>query len=274
MPMPAPMGDESRSDFMARCMGNDTMMSDFPEQDQRAAVCMRQWNGEKSVSAEVRYANYKLEIKSLNEMEFEGYASTFGNVDLVNDIVMSGAFKDTLAEYRKVDRWPRMYLYHKPDQIPGKWLWMQEDSRGLAVKGRLLPTTLGKDTHILMINSEIDAMSIGYKTMSYDYDQQGNRLLKQVHLPEVSLATQAVVANPLARIEAAKIRELEHELRDELGLSQLKAKKAISLFRSHLNFDAGIRDVDPTRDVEVDEAAALDVAKRLYQSMGLEALRR
>lgn len=43
-PMPMPMTDESRQDFMSRCMGDDMMMSDYPETDQRAAVCMRQWS--------------------------------------------------------------------------------------------------------------------------------------------------------------------------------------------------------------------------------------
>ena len=48
MPLPKPRDGESRSDFISRCMGNPTALEDFPEEDQRAAVCIRLWN-DKSV---------------------------------------------------------------------------------------------------------------------------------------------------------------------------------------------------------------------------------
>ena len=43
MPLPKPNPGESQDDFVSRCMGNDTMNEEFPEQDQRAAVCMSQF---------------------------------------------------------------------------------------------------------------------------------------------------------------------------------------------------------------------------------------
>ncbi len=39
MPIPNPKSGESEDDFISRCMGNSTMVKDFPEQDQRSAVC-------------------------------------------------------------------------------------------------------------------------------------------------------------------------------------------------------------------------------------------
>lgn len=44
MPMPKPRKNEKKDDFISRCMGNDTMVKDYPEEDQRAAVCYLQWN--------------------------------------------------------------------------------------------------------------------------------------------------------------------------------------------------------------------------------------
>lgn len=38
MPLPFPHSEEAHEKFMARCMGMDTMMSEYPEQAQRAAV--------------------------------------------------------------------------------------------------------------------------------------------------------------------------------------------------------------------------------------------
>jgi hypothetical protein len=42
MPIPHPRAGEESKDFMARCMGNEVMVREFPEADQRAAVCHRQ----------------------------------------------------------------------------------------------------------------------------------------------------------------------------------------------------------------------------------------
>ena len=42
MPIPKPRQGESTDDFMGRCMGNDTMLAEYPDQSQRAAVCMTQ----------------------------------------------------------------------------------------------------------------------------------------------------------------------------------------------------------------------------------------
>jgi signal peptide peptidase SppA len=44
MPMPTPGPTEDKNTFISRCMGDDTMNRDFPDQDQRAAVCNRQWD--------------------------------------------------------------------------------------------------------------------------------------------------------------------------------------------------------------------------------------
>jgi predicted nucleotidyltransferase len=43
MPIPTPSGGEEQSAFISRCMGNDVMNSEFPDQKQRSAVCYSQW---------------------------------------------------------------------------------------------------------------------------------------------------------------------------------------------------------------------------------------
>ena len=43
MPLPTPKQGEERSAFVSRCMGDDTARREFPEQEQRAAVCYAQW---------------------------------------------------------------------------------------------------------------------------------------------------------------------------------------------------------------------------------------
>lgn len=43
MPIPTPRRGEDEDTFMSRCMSSDTMNEDYPDQEQRAAVCFRQW---------------------------------------------------------------------------------------------------------------------------------------------------------------------------------------------------------------------------------------
>jgi hypothetical protein len=46
MPLPSPNTGETQDDFMARCMGNDAVTTEYPDQDQRTAICLRQFVGE------------------------------------------------------------------------------------------------------------------------------------------------------------------------------------------------------------------------------------
>ena len=43
MPLPKPKASESRKDFMQRCMSDSTATSEFPNTDQRLAVCSTQY---------------------------------------------------------------------------------------------------------------------------------------------------------------------------------------------------------------------------------------
>lgn len=43
MPLPKPKKNEKRSTFMNRCMSNSTMNSEYPDKEQRYAVCNARW---------------------------------------------------------------------------------------------------------------------------------------------------------------------------------------------------------------------------------------
>jgi hypothetical protein len=47
MPLPTRKSDESRQEFMSRCMGDDIMNSEFSDSKQRAAVCNSQFEQRK-----------------------------------------------------------------------------------------------------------------------------------------------------------------------------------------------------------------------------------
>lgn len=47
MPIPTPQKNQEKDEFMASCMSSDTMLKEYPNQKQRAAVCYSQFDRKK-----------------------------------------------------------------------------------------------------------------------------------------------------------------------------------------------------------------------------------
>ena len=159
-----------------------------------------------------------LDLKAVAEDgEFEGYLSTFGNVDRGMDMVMPGAFRRTLKE-RKLSA-IKLLRDHDTRKVIGKWLSMEEDDRGLKVRGKLFAGTvqLATETLALMREGALDAMSIGYRTIKAQWDEeQGVRKLLDLDLWEGSIVTFPM--NEMATVDAVKtdltITDVERILRE------------------------------------------------------------
>jgi hypothetical protein len=54
MPIPKPHKDEDKKDFMDRCMGDDVMNEEYPDNKQRYAICQKSWD-EKDRSERQKY---------------------------------------------------------------------------------------------------------------------------------------------------------------------------------------------------------------------------
>ena len=123
-----------------------------------------------------------------NDGTFEGYASTFNNIDSGYDVVLPGAFTKSLDE-RPAGK-IKMLWQHDSAQPIGVWKTAVQDGRGLFVKGKILKDVQkGAEAYALMKEGVIDSMSIGYKTIESDYTKSGVRQLKELGLMEISLVT-------------------------------------------------------------------------------------
>lgn len=168
--------------------------------------------------------SFDAEFKALEDKgEFEGYGSIFGNQDSVGDVVMPGAFKDSLNKRR-----PALLWQHSWNAPIGIYTEVREDERGLYVKGQLnMETTQGRECYSLLKQGALSGLSIGYRVLA-DEMQGQQRLLRKLDLLEVSVVT--FPANELATVASVKgvmsERELERFLRDVGGFS-VKAAKAI-----------------------------------------------
>jgi HK97 family phage prohead protease len=134
----------------------------------------------------IQHKSFALQLKAEgDDRTVEGWASTFGNKDSGNDIILPGAFAESLTQ-----RKPKMLWQHDTGELIGVWDAATETPQGLYVKGRFADTPRGNEAHTLAKMGALDSMSIGYSTIdaSYDYDT-GTRTLKKLELWEVSLVT-------------------------------------------------------------------------------------
>lgn len=199
--------------------------------------------------------SFNAELKAIDDSQgiFEGYASIFGNVDSYNDIVVAGAFIESVKK-----RTPALLWQHDTWKPIGKYMEVREDNRGLYVKGKLsLGVQQGREAYELLKDGAISGLSIGYIPIMVDVTPKGTRLLKEVDLMEVSIVT--FPANEDAQVMATRsqpenIREFEKFLREVGGYSQEQAKIIAS---------KGYRDFSKQREVAAGDDGLCESLEKL-----------
>src|SRR5688572_6259313 len=155
----------------------------------------------------MEHKSFSFEIKEVEETgQFTGYASTFGNTDLVGDIVEAGAFSATLKESGGV--YPILWQ-HDYRQVVGFGVQAVQDFKGLLVKGEF---TLTHPQGQMAYATVQHAQKVGHKmglSIGFTLDKKGSwemdgtiRRLKKINLAEYSLAT--FPANPKATVQRVK----------------------------------------------------------------------
>jgi uncharacterized protein len=165
---------------------------------------MLQRFGDTLPEREVKFA--PVDLKSVEaDGTFSGYASLFGEVDLGDDLVMPGAFRDSLAS--RGAQGVKLLFQHDPNEPIGIWLDLHEDARGLFARGRLMPeVTRAREVLSLMRAGALDGLSIGFRTVQGRTDPAtGVRRLDKIDLWEISVVTFPML--PEARVSAVKRRQ-------------------------------------------------------------------
>ncbi len=186
-----------------------------------------------------RYApcQFKVEAIDKRERKFEGLAATW-DLDLGADVIHQGAFRDTLADWRKSGRSLPLLDSHNYFSVlsaVGKLEAARETKAGLHTEWQVIG---GPDGDRIMDRLEagiIDSMSIGYQPKQFEFaegDDDGPfsivRHLKKVELREVSLVLFPMQPNALidlatvkaaaaARTLGAGERSTLQSIHDELG---------------------------------------------------------
>lgn len=155
---------------------------------------------------ELEYKNIDFEVKADGDGNtIIGYGSIFGNVDRGGDIVLPGAFSKSLAAIAaSADTDKIVMLWQHDSHMPiGVWDSVEEDEKGLKVSGTLAANVQkALEAKELIKMGAIKGLSIGFRTVEAFNDTNGNRLIKEAELWEISVVTFPM--NESATIDAIK----------------------------------------------------------------------
>jgi HK97 family phage prohead protease len=149
--------------------------------------------------------DFAMSVKALDEPgTFEGYGSVFGVRDSYNEVVIPGAFVESLVRHKREGSLPLMLWQHNTDEPIGVWDDLAEDNKGLWGKGRLLAGVRRADEALILLKAgAIRGLSIGYREIDVApaKDSEPRKLIK-LDLLEVSVVS--FPANRRANVTGVK----------------------------------------------------------------------
>lgn len=125
------------------------------------------------------FKSVKATIEAVDEVtgEFEAIVSAFGNIDSYGDVVVKGAFADTLAEWEKSGDPIPVYYSHRmddPDYNIGYVKEAKEVDAGLYIKGQidLDPGTKAMKVYRLLKGRRLTQFSFAYDVVEGGWEQR------------------------------------------------------------------------------------------------------
>jgi HK97 family phage prohead protease len=230
--MPKPKNGESKEEFLDRCMGDDTMIEEYPEEDQRYAVCNSQWDKEKE-KKDIRPSGLEHRIFELDDIEvrsgdeeekpkIRGHAAVFEKLsdDLggFREKIAAGAFSKTI---KKDD--VRALFNHDPNYILGRnkagTLTLEEDEKGLYFEIDPPDTQYGRDLQVSIDRGDITQCSFAFEVdgkKGEEWDMQEGktpiRTLNALKLYDISPVTYPAYPQTDVKVRSAfKAAGLDYE---------------------------------------------------------------
>lgn len=111
MPIPKPNTNESRQDFITRCMGDDTMASEYTDSDQRLAVCTSEYDSNKEDSTQ----NDEKHIRAVEETD-DSYIIEFGKSKPDSEETVEETASKEEAEKESLEIKSSIKAYHDEDE--------------------------------------------------------------------------------------------------------------------------------------------------------------
>ena len=234
MPMPKPADGESKKDFLSRCMGDEMMNSEFPDNDQRYAVCNdlcdKKGSDKKQSKPITETRQFPFEVSEVRELgenvtKITGYAAVYNQ--LSDDL---GGFKEKIKPgffTPAIGRDDVRALFnHDSNYVLGRTknqtLVLSEDRKGLKIEITPPYTSYANDLINLMRRGDIDQMSFQWVNEKDEWDSTDlNNVVRTLvtvkELWDVSVVTFPAYPQTKAEVNSARlvfINYLEELLED------------------------------------------------------------
>jgi len=181
MPIPSPNKGEKKEDFISRCMGDAAVGKEYPDNEQRAAVCYSQWK-KKMNGAEARYVQLKAHGKHRKE-KFKGNSYTVLPVVMLVEGVVHAV---NAAE-------PELALISEAGKAPGQWNGRPVMFNHPEVNGALVsanhPSIMEHSVGLVFNTEVVDKKLIGEAWLdntALSDTEQGKALSKRLEKDEVT----------------------------------------------------------------------------------------
>lgn len=261
MPLIKPKDNEEKDDFLKRCMGNDTMLDEFPDNKQRYAVCNQIWRDKDKSSIDIKTKKKKLflearsfplEVRIMDEEntpKITGYAAIFNQ--LSNDL---GGFREKIKKgffSSVLENDVRALFNHDENMVLGRTknntLVLEEDNKGLKIEIVPPDTSYAKDLMNLIKRGDVDQMSFQWITEKDEWDSSDlnnvvRTLIKAQSLYDISPVTFPAYPQTKVAVRSAKevyINYLEELLEDnsdnDKGKEDTKWHERICIARMKLD---------------------------------------
>jgi HK97 family phage prohead protease len=133
-------------------------------------------------------------------VRFAGYAAVFGKPDKGGDIVLKGAFEESLKRAVEIP----LLWQHKSGAVIGRVEHLSEDERGL----RVIAAVGDPRASRLLESGRVHGLSFGYRVREAK-SAGAHRELIELDLIEVSLVASPM--QPKARVHAVELKPLMSE---------------------------------------------------------------
>ena len=214
------------------------------------------------------------ELKAGDNGIVEGYASTWTKTpDSYGDIVIKGAFTETLKKKKATGHPFPLCFNHDFDQIIGAVTEAEEDDFGLKIKASFLNTALAQEKRELVKEGIVWQFSFAYSVLGWEEPTEEERKqgifnkLTKLDLYEVSLvpvpANQTAIVTEVKNDPEVETKEVGNKETKSVTLFSVKLadaiKQAITLLQSVLD------DADESDEGE-DESKANEASEELKKS--------
>lgn len=184
MPLPTPNEGETQDDFMDRCMGDDAMVEEYEDSDQRYAVCQSQWdkkdNSARAIPKGRQWRAMPGDVKvtraKSGEVRIRGYGAVFydGSPETEFELwpgtverIIPGAFDRAIKEDDV-----RGLFNHNPDLVLGrtssKTMKLSVDGKGLKYAITPGSTQTARD-----VIQHIKRRDVTGSSFSFEYTNRG-----------------------------------------------------------------------------------------------------